>query len=58
YYLNVEFPENKYDESNIDNAVSILLEYGLESNLTGYMLAEYGKVIFDVPALKQIRKHF
>ncbi|EAG7175268.1 adaptor protein MecA, partial [Listeria monocytogenes] len=24
----------------------------------GYMLAEYGKVIFDVPALKQIRKHF
>ncbi|HAA8227794.1 TPA_asm: adaptor protein MecA, partial [Listeria monocytogenes] len=47
-----------YDESNIDNAVSILLEYGLESNLTGYMLAEYGKVIFDVPALKQIRKHF
>lgn len=58
YYLNVEFPENKYDESNIDNAVSILLEYGLESNLTGYMLAEYGKVIFDVPALQQVRKHF
>ncbi|MCB2711177.1 adaptor protein MecA, partial [Listeria monocytogenes] len=22
------------------------------------MLAEYGKVIFAVPALKQIRKHF
>ncbi|MBC1414407.1 adaptor protein MecA [Listeria welshimeri] len=58
YYLNVEFPENKNDESNIDNAVSILLEYGLESNLTGYMLAEYGKVIFDVPALQQVRKHF
>lgn len=58
YYLNVEFPENKYDESNIDNAVSILLEYGLESNLTGYMLAEYGKIIFDVPALQQVRQYF
>lgn len=50
--MNVEFFENKYDEFNIDNVVSILFEYGLELNLIGYMLVEYGKVIFDVFVLK------
>ncbi|WP_239256008.1 adaptor protein MecA [Listeria ilorinensis] len=58
YYLYVEFPEAQYDESNIDNAVSILLEYGAESNLTGCLLEEYGKVIFADEALSQIQHYF
>ncbi|MBC1521285.1 adaptor protein MecA [Listeria aquatica] len=58
YFLYVEFPETQYNESNIDNTVSILLEYGTESNLTGYMLDEYGKLIFDNPALEQVKQYF
>ncbi|MBC1458758.1 adaptor protein MecA [Listeria newyorkensis] len=58
YYLYVEFPEAKFDEKNIDNVVSILLEYGDETNLTGYVLDEYAKVIFDDPALPQVKKYF
>lgn len=58
YFLYVEFPETQYNESNIDNTVSILLEYGAESNLTGYMLDEYGKLIFDNPALEQVKQYF
>ncbi|KMT58427.1 adaptor protein [Listeria fleischmannii 1991] len=58
YYLYVEFPEATFDEKNIDNVVSILLEYGLESNLTGYILEEYGNLVFDTPALEKIKKHF
>ncbi|EUJ30260.1 adaptor protein [Listeria floridensis FSL S10-1187] len=58
YFLYVEFPEAQYSETNIDNTVSVLLEYGTESNLTGYMLEEYGKLIFDTPALMQVRQYF
>ncbi len=58
YYLYVEFPEAEINEKNIDNVVSILLEYGLESSLTGYILEEYGNLVLDTPALEQIKKHF
>ncbi|MBC1474807.1 adaptor protein MecA [Listeria grandensis] len=58
YYLYVEFPEAKFDERNIDNVVSILLEYGDETNLTGYVLDEYAKVILEDPALPQVKKYF
>ncbi|WP_163652017.1 adaptor protein MecA [Listeria sp. PSOL-1] len=58
YLLHVEFPETQYDETNIDNVVSILLEYGNESNLTGYILEEYGKLILDTPALSQVKHYF
>ncbi|WP_088809308.1 MULTISPECIES: adaptor protein MecA [Listeria] len=58
YYLYVEFPEVEINEKNIDNVVSILLEYGLESSLTGYILEEYGNLVLDTPALEQIKKHF
>ncbi|EFI82939.1 Adapter protein mecA 1 [Listeria grayi] len=58
YYLHAEFPENKFNESNIDNTVSILLEYGNESDLTGYFLEEYAKPIFTKNALAEVRKYF
>lgn len=58
YYLHAEFPESKFNETNIDNVVSILLEYGNESDLTGYFLEEYAKPIFTKDALKEIKQYF
>ncbi|QHC03261.1 adaptor protein MecA [Anoxybacillus sp. PDR2] len=57
YYLFVEFDEN-YTEHEIDNWLSILLEYGIDSQLTIYRLEEYGKEIIHSNALATLAKHF
>lgn len=58
YYLYTEFPEDLYDEDTIDNIVSILLEYGYETQLTIYRVREYGKEIIEGNVFTEIRKHF
>jgi adapter protein MecA 1/2 len=58
YYLYVEFNEEDYEEHEIDNMLSLLLEYGMDSQLTIYRLEEYGKEIIQNNALATLAKHF
>ncbi|CAM3769681.1 adaptor protein MecA [Mesobacillus thioparans] len=59
YYLYIEFPEQDFeDEEEIDNILSVLLEYGQESSMTIHRLDEYGNKIIDNDVFNVIRKHF
>lgn len=58
YYLFVEFPEEEFEEEDIDNLLSILLEYGLETQRTIHFIEEYGTQIMDENVFEQIRKYF
>ncbi|MDQ0861200.1 adaptor protein MecA [Bacillus sp. V2I10] len=57
YYLYVEFDEQHSDE-DIENMLSIILEYGQESRMTIHRVAEYGKEIIANEALDVVKKHF
>lgn len=57
YYLNVTFDDCLSDEDQ-DNDLSKMLEYGLDTNLTPYVLDEYGKEIIKTEALQTIKTHF
>ncbi len=57
YYLFIEFEDEVSDEE-IENNLSILLEYGQESRVTIHRLEEYGNLIAKDHALTVIRKHF
>jgi adapter protein MecA 1/2 len=57
YYLFVEFTEEDTDH-DIDNLLSVLLEYGVDSQMTIYRLEEYGKEIIASNALATLAKHF
>ncbi len=58
YYLHVHFPEELYDEIKIDNALSILLEYGQESHITVHRLIEYGKIIIGENVFSTLNQYF
>ncbi|MFS0634522.1 adaptor protein MecA [Mesobacillus foraminis] len=59
YYLYLEFPEEEFeDEEVIDDMLSILLEYGMESGITVHRLDEYGKKIIEADVFATLRKHF
>ena len=57
YYLFVEFDE-RYTEQEVDNMLSLLLEYGRDSQLTIYRLEEYGTEIMGDNALETIKTYF
>ncbi|KAA0546524.1 adaptor protein MecA [Bacillus sp. BGMRC 2118] len=57
YFLYIEFPED-IEEEQLDNTLSLLLEYGTESQLTIHRLEEYGKEIIKEDALTVISHHF
>ncbi|MFC0271974.1 adaptor protein MecA [Metabacillus herbersteinensis] len=57
YYLYVEFDDD-VDDEEIENKLSIVLEYGQESRVTIHRLEEYGKEIAKDRALNVIKKHF
>ncbi len=57
YYLFVEFGE-QYTEHDIDNMLSLLLEYGNDSQLTIYRLEEYGTEIMSDNALETVKRYF
>ncbi|MFY0760068.1 adaptor protein MecA [Metabacillus dongyingensis] len=57
YYLYVEFDEQHSDE-DIENMLSIILEYGQESRMTIHRVTEYGKEIIANEALDVVKKHF
>lgn len=57
YYLFIEFNDEVSDEE-IENKLSIILEYGQESRVTIHRLEEYGKLIAKDHGLNVIKKHF
>lgn len=58
YYLYIEFSEEEIDEEEIDNVLSILLEYSEESPITVHMLEEYGKVVMESDVFDTVNKYF
>ena len=58
YYLYTEFPEDLFEEDEIDDILSILLEYGYETQLTIHRIQEYGKEIISKDVFAEIRKYF
>lgn len=58
YYLYTEFPEDSFEEDEIDDLLSVLLEYGYETQLTIHRLQEYGKEIISENVFSELRKHF
>ncbi|WP_445613744.1 adaptor protein MecA [Geobacillus sp. YF-1] len=57
YYLFVEFGDH-YSEHEVDNVLSLLLEYGSDSQLTIYRLEEYGTEIMGDNALETLKTYF
>ncbi|RFU64121.1 adaptor protein MecA [Peribacillus glennii] len=58
YYLYIEFSEDETDEDEIDNILSVLLEYSEESPITVHMLEEYGKVVMESDVFDTVNKYF
>ncbi|WML43388.1 adaptor protein MecA [Neobacillus sp. PS3-40] len=58
YYLYTEFPEDLIEEDEIDDILSILLEYGYETPVTIHRIQEYGKEIISQDVFAEVRKHF
>ncbi|MDQ6596557.1 MULTISPECIES: adaptor protein MecA [Bacillus] len=58
YYLYTEFLEDVFEEDEIDDILSILLEYGTETQVTIHRVQEYGKEIISENVFSEIRKHF
>ena len=58
YYLFTDFPEDLFEEDEIDDILSILLEYGYETQLTIHRIQEYGKEIISDNVFAELRKHF
>lgn len=58
YYLYVEFPEDQFDEDEIENSLSMLLEYGHEAPTTIHRIEEYGKLIISEHVFAELRKYF
>jgi len=58
YYLYVEFIDELLEEEEIDNILSILLEYGEESTYTIHRLEEYGNTVIDRNVFDKINEYF
>ncbi|KIL45696.1 adaptor protein MecA [Jeotgalibacillus soli] len=58
YYLYVEFSEEFFEESDVENILSILLEYGLDTQITSHRLQEYGKIVMNEDVFQTVRKFF
>lgn len=58
YYLYTEFPEDLFEEDEIDDILSVLLEYGYETQITIHRVQEYGKEIISKDVFNELRKYF
>ena len=58
YYLYVEFDDEEFEEENIDDMLSILLEYSEESPVTIHRLKEYGKEIIAENVFPTLQHYF
>lgn len=57
YYLIVAFPEEQPDDFQEDH-LSLMLEFGTDSNTTETVLHEYGKRLIDGHALQTLKRYF
>jgi len=57
YYLNITFDDELTDDCQ-DDALSKMLEFGLDTSMTHYVLMEYGKELISDHALQTIKSHF
>jgi adapter protein MecA 1/2 len=58
YYLMIEFRVEDNNDEEIDEIMSIVLEFGEESELTIHRIKEYGKLIINNDALEEIYRNF
>ncbi|WP_203364195.1 adaptor protein MecA [Bacillus sp. REN10] len=58
YYLYVEFDEEDFDEEDIEDTLSILLEYTHESGMTIHRLQEYGTCVMEKDVFQTVRQYF
>ncbi|MED3623123.1 adaptor protein MecA [Neobacillus thermocopriae] len=58
YYLLAEFPEELFGEDEVDDILSVLLEYGDETQVTIHRIQEYGKEIISNNVFVELRKYF
>ncbi len=58
YFIHINFSEEHFSEEEIDNILSILLEYADESRMTVHRLEEYGKVVVDQQVFETLSAHF
>ncbi|AIM17437.1 MULTISPECIES: adaptor protein MecA [Neobacillus] len=58
YYLLTEFPEELFGEDEVDDILSVLLEYGNETQVTIHRIQEYGKEIISKNVFAELRKYF
>ncbi|MGG0719078.1 adaptor protein MecA [Robertmurraya massiliosenegalensis] len=58
YYLYVEFHEDEFEEDEVDDSLSMLLEYGVETQVTFHRVEEYGKLIISEDVFAELRKYF
>jgi adapter protein MecA 1/2 len=58
YYLYTEFPYDDFREDEIDNDISIILEYGTESQRTIHYVQEYGKEVMSENVFDTIKTYF
>ncbi|MCO7174514.1 adaptor protein MecA [Sporolactobacillus kofuensis] len=57
YYIQLTFDDALSDESQ-DDDLSKMLEFGLDTSLTHFILQEYGKELIHDHALETIKSHF
>ncbi|MGR3763550.1 adaptor protein MecA [Rossellomorea sp. NS-SX7] len=58
YYLYINFSEEHFSEEEIDNMLSIFLEYADESRMTVHRLEEYGKIVVDQNVFETLSAYF
>lgn len=58
YYLYADFSSEHYTDEEIDNVLSVLLEYGDESAMSIHRLQEYGSEVAKDTAMKEMTIHF
>jgi adapter protein MecA 1/2 len=58
YFMHIRFSEDKYDEESIEDALSILLEYGDESGYTPHRLEEYATKVIDDQVFETLKQYF
>lgn len=58
YYLYIKFLADNIDDDTIEDALSLLLEYGVDSPHTTFFLEEYGKVVMKDNVFSTINQYF
>ncbi|WP_163972187.1 adaptor protein MecA [Oceanobacillus halotolerans] len=58
YYLYVEFDQDELDDSEQEDQISQLFEFANDTDVTVYVLEEYGKTVFEDDTFAQVRTYF